>query len=239
MRGRAFSIYLVVQMVGLTLAQVLLSTGKPREFILLLSSAVIFAIGAFPIWLARAKAPAKAPPIPLNIFALMRLSPLGATTTVLSGVSWAIIFTFGPVYAQRAGFTLSEISLFMGVAMVGGAVMQFPLGWLSDTIGRRATITLMSAGGTAASLLGFRALGQTHVYQCAPFALIGALVLPLYGLGAAHTNDRVSSQARVAAAAGLVLLFGIGSILGPLIVGGRSRHWGLAAFFVALAGVMD
>ena len=168
----------------------------------------------------------------------MRLSPLGATTTVLSGVSWAIIFTFGPVYAQRAGFTLSEISLFMGVAMVGGAVMQFPLGWLSDTIGRRATITLMSAGGTAASLLGFRALGQTHVYQCAPFALIGALVLPLYGLGAAHTNDRVSSQARVAAAAGLVLLFGIGSILGPLIVGWSITALGAGGFFVALAGVM-
>ena len=237
-RGRVFSLYLVSQMVGLTLAQLLLNAGNPRTPILFALSAAIFVVGAVPIWFARGRAPAKAPPVPFNIIALMRLSPMGAAATALSGVSWAIVFTFGPVYAQRAGFSISEISLFMGVAMVGGALMQFPLGWLSDAIGRRATIFFMSLGGVAASLLGLWLHAMPHVYQYLPFALIGALVLPLYGLGAAHTNDHVAPQTRVAAAAGLVLLFGLGSILGPLVVGSAITTLGAGGFFVVLAGVM-
>ncbi|HEY4124789.1 MAG TPA: MFS transporter, partial [Rhizomicrobium sp.] len=153
-RGRVFSLYLVAQMVGMTFAQVLLNISNPRALTLFVLSAAIFVLGAIPVLFARGRAPAKAPPVRFNIFALMRLSPMGAAATALSGVSWAIVFTFGPVYAQRAGFSISEISLFIGVAMVGGAVMQFPLGWLSDIIGRRATIFFMSLGGTAASLLG-------------------------------------------------------------------------------------
>ena len=233
-----FSLYLVSQMVGLTLAQLLLNAGNPRTPILFALSAAIFVVGAVPIWFARGRAPAQAPPVPFNIIALMRLSPMGAAATALSGVSWAIVFTFGPVYAQRAGFSISEISLFMGVAMVGGALMQFPLGWLSDAIGRRATIFFMSLGGVAASLLGLWLHAMPHVYQYLPFALIGALVLPLYGLGAAHTNDHVAPQTRVAAAAGLVLLFGLGSILGPLVVGSAITTLGAGGFFVVLAGVM-
>lgn len=237
-RGRVFSLYLVSQMIGLTLAQVLLNAGSPRAITLFALSAVIFAVGALPLWFANGKAPAKAPPVLFSIFALTRLSPMGAAATVLSGVSWAIVFTFGPVYAQRAGFSISEISFFMGVAMVGGAVMQFPLGWLSDAIGRRATIFLMSLGGIAASLLGLWFSGMPHIYQYVPFALIGALVLPLYGLGAAHTNDYVAPQTRVAAAGGLVLLFGLGSIAGPLVVGSAITALGAGGFFIVLAGVM-
>ncbi|HVT23766.1 MAG TPA: MFS transporter [Rhizomicrobium sp.] len=237
-RGRVFSLYLVSQMVGLTLAQALLNAGNPRALTLFGVSAAIFVAGTIPIWFAKGKAPAKAPPVPFSIFALTRLSPMGAAATVLSGVSWAVVFTFGPVYAQRAGFSISEISLYMGVAMVGGALMQFPLGWLSDAIGRRATILLMSLGGVVASLLGLHFHAMPHIYQYVPFALIGALILPLYGLGAAHTNDHVAPQTRVAAAAGLVLLFGLGSILGPLAVGSAITALGAGGFFIVLAGVM-
>lgn len=237
-RGRVFSLYLVSQMVGMTLAQALLNVSDPKALGLFQLSAVLFVAGSIPIAFARGKAPAKAPPLPFSIFALMRLSPMGAAATVLSGVSWSIVFTFGPAYAQRAGFSISEIGLYMGVAMVGGALMQFPLGWVSDAVGRRATILFMSLGGMAASLLALYTHALPHIYQYLPFALIGALILPLYGLGAAHTNDHVESRHRVAAAAGLVLLFGLGSIFGPLIVGSAITALGAGGFFVVLACVM-
>jgi len=237
-RGRVFSLYLVAQMSGMTVAQVLLNIGDPKALTLFALSAAIFVIGVAPIFFARGKVPAKAPPVPFNIPALMRLSPMGAAATVLSGVSWAIIFTFGPVYAQRAGFSIAEISVYMGVAMVGGALLQFPLGWLSDVIGRRATILFMSLGGVAASLLGIAFHAEPALYQYLPFALMGALVLPLYGLAAAHTNDFVRPETRIAAAAGLVLLFGLGSIAGPLLVGSAIASLGSSGFFIVLAGVM-
>ncbi len=238
LRGRVFSIYMVVQMIAMTVAQALLSIDSPRHAGLFVLSGLLFTAGAAPVLFARRVAPHRAPPDPFDLVKLFRTSPLGVIATVLAGVSWSIIFTFGPVYAQRSGFGIAGVSLFMGLAMVGGAVCQFPFGWLSDRAGRRLTIGLMSAAAVAASLFGVwaDAHGAEIKYLAAP--LLGAFVFPLYAISAAHINDRIAPQARVAAAAGLVLLFGLGSIFGPLACGWAVSAIGPAGFFEVLAAVM-
>ena len=194
-RGRIFSLYMVAQMAGMTVAQILFSMGNPKTLSLFALSAAIFVAGAIPAFAVRSKAPAMAPPVPFRLPQLFRVSPLGALTTILAGVSWSVVFTFGPVYAQKSGFSLSGVSLFMGLAMVGGAVMQFPLGWISDLIGRRATIGWMSAGGIAASLFGLWTDGWPAIFPFAAALLTGGFIFPLYGLAVAHTNDRVAPGA--------------------------------------------
>jgi MFS family permease len=234
-RGRVFSIYMVVQMVAMTLAQLLLGAGDPRSVMPFLLAAGLFAIGALPTLFSRQSAPERAPPEPFNIGKLFRASPLGAIATVLAGVTWSIVFTFGPVYAKKSGFDLHHVSMFMALAMVGGALVQFPMGWLSDAVGRRPTIALMSAGGIAVALLGLWADGQAEAWKFAASALVGGLVFPMYAVSCAHTNDAVAPQSRVAAAAGLVLLFGIGSIFGPLISGGAVTGLGTGGYYIVLA----
>lgn len=234
-RGRVFSIYMVVQMVALTLAQLLLGLGNPRSIWPFLLASFIFVLGAIPVVVARHTAPHRAPPEPFHVGELFRVSPLGAIATLLAGVSWSIVFTFGPVYAQESGFHLTQISVFMALSMIGGALVQFPMGWLSDHIGRRPTIALMSAGGIAVALLGLWADGQGDVARYAASALTGALIFPMYAVSAAHTNDAVVPQKRVAAAAGLVLLFGFGSIFGPLLSGGAVSALGTGGYYTVLA----
>lgn len=236
-RGRVFATYLVSQMVGMTGAQFLLQIGDPKHLSLFLISSVIFVIAAAPLAIARKSAPAQVPPEPFGLVHLFRISPLGAIATALSGVSWALMFTFGPVYAQREGFDLAGVGLFMGVGLAAGGFAQFPLGWISDSIGRRPTIALMCAGGLLAAILGFWAEGNS-LFIDGVSMLAGALIYPLYGLAVAHVNDAVAPSQRVSAAAGLVLLFGIGSIFGPLIVGWAIGAFGPQAFFGVLASVM-
>jgi len=226
---------MVVQMIAMTVAQVLLGIGDPRTMTPFLMAAGIFTLGALPELFARHTAPHRAPPEPFHVGQLFLLSPLGAIATVLSGVTWAVVFTFGPVYAQHSGFNLQQVSLFMALAMLGGAIVQFPMGWLSDAIGRRRTITLMSAGGVAVALLGLWANGQGDIAKYAAVLLTGGLTFPMYAISAAHTNDAVAPQNRVAAAAGLVLLFGLGSIFGPLLSGGAVTALGPGGFYVVLA----
>lgn len=237
-RGRVFSIYMVVQMIAMTLAQLLFGLGDPRSLLPFLLSAAIFAVGAIPMLFARHTAPHRLPPEPYHVGQLFLASPLGAIASVLGGVTWSIVFTFGPVYAQRSGYSMVEVSLFMAVAMAGGALLQFPLGWLSDHFGRRRTIALMSAGGMAAALFGVWADGHGIVVQFAASALVGALTFPMYAIAGAHINDAVDSQKRVAAAAGLVLLFGLGSIFGPLAVGGAVTGMGASGYYIILAATL-
>jgi MFS family permease len=237
-RGRIFAIYMVWQMTAMTIAQFLLTTGNPSTMSLFLLSAGLFVVSAIPMLALHRGGAIHVPPEPFGLIALLRLAPLGVLATILSGVSWAIVFTFGPVYAQREGFNLSQIGFFMGIAMVSGALVQFPLGWVSDHIGRRLTIGLMCAAGALASLFGIWAQAESIVMLNIASALIGALVFPLYGISVAHANDAALPSQRVAVAAGLVLVFGLGSIAGPLITGWAVGAFGSAAYFWVLAAVM-
>lgn len=234
-RGRVFSIYMVVQLAAMTVAEFLLALASPRSTLPFVAAGMIFLIGIVPILTARGSAPHRAPPEPFGIVKLFRVSPLGAIATVLAGVTWSIVFTFGPVYAQRHGFTISQVSLFMALTMIGGAIVQFPMGWLSDAIGRRVTIALMSAGGIAVSLLGVWADGQGLFAKYAAALLAGGLIFPMYAVSTAHTNDSIEPRNRVSAAAGLVLLFGVGSIFGPLVSGGAVTAFGNPGFYAVLA----
>ena len=234
-RGRVFSIYIVAQMIGMTGSQLLLSAGNPTSAFPFLLSGSLFAISCLPVLYASSSAPDHAPPEPFGLAKLFAAAPLGVIATVLAGVSWSIVFTFGPVYAQRHGLSLYQVSLFMASAMIGGAITQFPMGWLSDAVGRRRTIALMSVGGLAVSLFGLKVGGDGFVAQCVASVLVGGLVFPVYAISAAHTNDSIASQNRVSAAAGLVLLFGVGSIFGPLLSGISMSVIGTEGYYVVLA----
>jgi MFS family permease len=233
-RGRVFSTYMVVQLASLTGAQWLFWLSDPRIAAPFLVAGGLFFVGGIPVIRSR-PVHHGVPPEPFGVLALFEASPIGATVTVLAGVSWSIVFTFGPVYARHAGFDVRETALFMGAAMIGGAVMQFPFGWLSDHLGRRWTLAIMLACATAASAMGLWADGQGAAAKIAASFLTGGFIFTLYAISAAHTNDFISPRNRIAAAAGLVLLFGLGSIIGPTLSGFAVAALGSAGYFVALA----
>lgn len=236
LRGRIFSFYMLMQITGLTCAQGLLNVGdirRPGPFFL---AAGLFAVAAAVVALGRQSSPRGGLPQPLEIRELFRLSPFAASATVLGGLAWAVLFTFGPVYARRIGLDMPGVGLFMGVMMVAGGALQLPVGWISDLIGRRTVIGLLFGAGLLASLCGLWAGNAVVVFVAA--ALDGACVFPIYTVAAAHINDRIAQEARVAAAAGLVLLFGLGSLIGPLLCGWVMGFAGASGFFSVLAVTM-
>lgn len=237
-RGRVFSFYVFVQMVGMTGAQYLLALGSAGTAAPFLLAAVLFVAAALPASFSRHAAPSGAPPEPLGIVPLFATSPLGAGATVLAGLSWAIMVTFGPVYARRIGFDLPGVGLFMGVAMAAGGALQIPLGWLSDLAGRRRVIALMFGVALAASVFGLWAVGRGETMNLIAFGIAGGFGFPIYAVSVAHVNDRLATETRVAAAAGLVLLFGIGSFFGPLLCGPLLAAMGPGGFYVLLAATM-
>ena len=58
----------------------------------------------------------------------------------------------GPVYARELGFEINQIATFMSIAVVGGLVMQLPVGRLSDRFDRRTVLLGISVAAISASL---------------------------------------------------------------------------------------
>jgi MFS family permease len=235
-RGRVFSFYMASQFVGMTLAQVLFGMGHAGSYSPFVLSAFLFVMAGLPALLLRKAAPSGVPPKPLGVVQLFRISPAGAAATVLSGLSWSILFMFGPVYARRIGLDVTGVGLFMGLAMAAGGVVQVPAGWYSDTVGRRPVLLTIFGSGLAACVLGLLAHGPLLPFVA--MTLVGGFVFPIYAIAAATVNDGVSQHTRVAAASGLVLLFGLGSILGPLLCGWAMTAVGLPGFYGLMAATM-
>lgn len=229
-RGKALSLYMTTQMLGVISAQALLNLADPAGYDLFVLISVAVSLSFLPILLTVSPAPVHQTTKPMSLRSLFRASPLGVVGTVFLGAVFSSIFGMGSVYGTARGLSVAEISIFVALIYVGGLVSQFPVGWLSDRMDRRRLILVMTALGAAGGLLGSLA-GESVLVVLAMAALIGAVANPLYSLLIAHTNDFLGAEDRPAASGGLLFLNGVGAIGGPLAVGALMETLGPWSFF--------
>jgi len=234
-RGRLLSVYMVIAYLGLGCGQLSLNLADPGGFDLFILVSVIISFAAIPILLSAVRAPEEGAPRPVGILALYRVSPLGTVGTLLTGVANGAVFAMGAVYARESGLSVAEISLFMTLLIVGGAVFQWPLGRLSDYLDRRAVITGVTLAATVLAVMANQVGSAAEVWLLVVAFAFGGMTLALYSLCVAYTNDHLERDQLVAASSGLVMLNGIGAILGPSIAGWVMDLFGPPGFFWWLA----
>lgn len=128
----------------------------------------------------------------------------------------------------------------MAASMAGGAITQYPLGRLSDRLPRRRVILGMSLLATGIALVG-TIIDPTSAWVLVVAAAYGGLAFPLYSVAVSHVNDVTPQHQLIAVAAGLVFVFGVGAVVGPVslsvlmeALGPVGYFWGLAIYFVPL-----
>lgn len=217
-RGKALSLYMIVQMTGVVTAQGLLLVGDPAGYEVFVLASVLVSVSFGPILLSISPTPAFDTAKPMTLRCLMDASPLGCVGMFLLGGVFSAQFGMGAVYGAKAGLSLVEISTFVATFYVGALVMQYPLGWMSDRMDRRVLVMFVAALAAVGSVLGMLFGNQFWTLLLAAF-LIGGLANPLYSLLIAHTNDYLEHDDMAAASGGLVFINGLGAIAGPLITG--------------------
>ncbi len=230
-RGKALSLYLIVQMVGIIAAQGILFLGDPSGFILFVIPSVLVSIAFTPILLSINPTPAFEATKPLSMRELFDVSPLGCVSIFFLGGVFSALFGMASVYGTEAGLSVAEISIFVAAIYVGGLVFQYPIGWISDRMDRRVLILISGFAGGLAAIVGFFGGGSFPVLLGVAF-VVGGVSNPLYGLILAYTNDFLDGDDMAAASGGLIFLNGIGAILGPIVTGWAMGVTGPAGFWV-------
>ena len=235
-RGKALSLYMIVQMVGIISAQFLLNIANPAGYTLFVIMSVLVSLGVTPILLTTGNAPAYRTTQPMSLAELFRISPLGCVGTFLLGGVYAAIFGMASVYGTVVGMSVAEISAFVAAIYAGGLAFQFPVGWLSDRIDRRKLILALTLGG-AAITLGAAAYAGDYAVAIGVGFIIGGVANPLYALIIAYTNDFLEPSDMAAASGGLLFINGTGAMLGPFLIGFLLTRFGGWGFFGYVGGL--
>lgn len=236
-RGRLFSLYAVVNLTVVTIGQLLVNAYDPSDALAFSLVAVLVCLSIVPLSMSTAPAPAPPKTTHLRLRKLYAASPAGLASCLGVGLANGSIWAVGPVFALGMGFSIFETSLFMSAIVLGGAVSQWPLGWVSDRMDRRRVMLLCTGGATATGLsLWFFA--PDTVISALPLAFtFGAFAFPLNAISVAHTNDKVGREDAVEAAGALNLTYGIGAVIGPIVASTLMTFSQPGALFLYTAAV--
>lgn len=239
-RGLIFSVYTIINLTVITAGQLLLMTADPGSFPLFAVASILVSIAAVPVALTRIEQPAPLDVVQLRLGRLFRISPVGVVGCVAVGLANGAFWSLAPVYALKVlgGGAVSGVAWFMSIVVIAGAVGQWPLGRLSDRMDRRLVIIGACLGAAAAGL------SMVLLAGLVPFGLhlfgfaFGLFAFPIYSLSVAHLNDFITEASDyVEAASGLLLVFAIGAIAGPVIASAVMHLVGIDYLFGFTAAI--
>ncbi len=232
-RGTVFSVYQMVNFAASTAGQLLLAINPPSDYFYFVLGAIFYCLAILPTALSTAATPQPLKTTRFDIARLFALSPVSAVACFLVGMVNGAFGTLGPVYAQRIGLPIREVATLTAGALLGGSLIQFPLGWLSDRMDRRRVLVAVGIGAVAIGVAIVSLRPRDAVVITGLIVLYGAMIYPMYALAVAHANDFAGPDEFVKVASSLLLLYGFGTMLGPIAAAYSMQHWmpeGLFAF---------
>ncbi len=240
-RGLIFGFYMVATYLGLSAGQIILMTQVGSGSSSLLIVALCFALCLVPMALTTRTNPHPMTPAPMELGYFFRAIPKILLITLATGMAVGAFYGMAPVYTSQLGFSTQQTGLFMAIAIFAGLVSQFPLSWLSDRIDRGRLLLYTSLLYTLAALPLTLLLNFSFAVVVAIAFLTSMMQFSLYPLIVAMANDSVAPERRVSLTACLLMAYGVGACIGPLVTGAIMQPLGgnmLYAFFCLCGGVI-
>src|SRR3984893_5185644 len=157
-RVQILSVYAMAGLLAGIVGQLLLPVTDSTGFRPFCIVAIIIAFALVPIALTRAEAPTHiGASARISLRGLYRQSPLGLVAASLCGVTTSAFFTLGPIFAQQRGLDTRGVAAVMASGTLGGFLMAWPVGWLSDRFDRRFVIigAALTATATLFTMMAF------------------------------------------------------------------------------------
>ena len=215
-RGSVFALYQFTVYLFQGLSQFLVNLPDETGFTLYALLSVLMSLAIVPVAVTRVVAPPLPENTRFNFVELWRASPTGMTAALASGMILGAFYGVAPLFAQMTGLDRAGIAAFMSAVIIGGLVLQYPVGRFSDGRDRRVVMLAICAGVlfTCFALMGKDVYNGNGLLALG--ALFGGLAFTLYPLSVAYTNDFLTPDELVPMTGGLLMAYGSGAALGPL-----------------------
>ncbi len=215
-RGRIFGLYTMINLGATTCGQMLLTLGEPSGFAFFVIGSIIYSLALLPTALSTAASPQPLTQARLDPRKLWKNSPIAVVAIFLVGVSNGAFGTLGAVYGRRIGLEVSDIAVMMSLALLAGAAIQLPVGFASDRLDRRLVLIVMAllAMGLGFGLTLFG--GISALATISMIAAFGGMIYSMQPVIVAHASDHAEPGDFLKTSGGLLLIYGTGTMVGPV-----------------------
>ncbi|WP_420338340.1 MFS transporter [Roseibium sp.] len=228
-RGQVIALYsIVLGLASIGSQLVFLWMGSDAESLILYFAALMnIAVAVIAVTKSEQPVlpPATSAKITLNI-----PSPTAGAGAFVSGFSATSIISVLPFYLTSHGLSVSLVAIVIMLLYGGRLFAQWPVGILSDRVDRRlviislaipAILVMIAAAvigdGEGRAFSGAQGSAVQVLAFLAPF-LCGAAIFPLYSVSSALAFDRSADGTTTEVSSTLLLLYSIGSVVGPTAV---------------------
>ncbi len=231
-RGRIFAIYTMVSLMATMGGQMTLTLGSTNTFLFFVLAAMFYCLALVPTAISSSASPQPLVTVKLDIASQWKNSPIAVFGVLMVGVSNSAFGTLAAVYGNRVGLALSTIALFASIPILAGALAQIPVGYLSDRMDRRRVLIGLALLAICAEL-GFILLQPDgRAVNLLLSAVFGGCVYSMYPVIVAHASDHAPPNSHIQTSGGLLFVYGIGAIAGPLIAGIGMSTGGASGLFM-------
>jgi MFS family permease len=234
-RARVLALYRIIDIGSVTGAQFLIPVFGADGFAIFAIMSIMTTLSLVPVSLGDRSNPTPPESVKLDLARVWRISPLGCIGCIAVGVTNSSFRTLSPVYAEQIGMNVTDVVTFVSVGIIGGAIIQYPLGYLSDIWDRRMVLLLTAIGALASALALVFFAGSDALTNFAIVFIFGSFAMPLFSLSAAHANDRAGKDEFVLVNAALMLFYSFGAIGGPISASWVMQNFGPHSLFIFTA----
>ncbi len=231
-RARVLAFYRIIDLGAVTGSQFMIPLVGVGGFDIFAVMAMMITLSLVPVSLGDRSNPRPPEDVRLDLRRAWAISPIAAIGCASVGMTNSAFRTLSPVYAQDIGMSVTDVATFVSVSIIGGALIQYPLGYASDRHDRR--IVLIATAALAmlwAAALAFFA-GSDPLTNFILVFLFGSFAMPLFSLSTAHANDRAEANEYVSLNAALMLFYSVGAVGGPLIAAAMMEGFGPHSLFL-------
>ncbi len=218
-RGRIFGIYTMVNLGATTAGQMVIPLADSTSFTLFVVAAIFYSMALVPTAVSTAAAPKPLVETGLDLKALFRNSPIALLASLLIGISNSSFGTLGAVFGEMIDLDITTIALMMSLPILAGALFQIPVGYFSDKMDRRVVLVIIMAIAVLVDVFMVVAMPRDPLVILAAMSIFGAMIYSAYPVIIAHASDHAAPGSFIKVSGGLLLMYGIGGVIGPVLSG--------------------
>ncbi len=239
LRGRVLSMYTLTIYISSGIGQLAINLDDTAGLELFCLGALLTSLSLVPVVMTRVAGPELGNIKTMSLAGLYQASPLGTVATAGAGLLSGSLYALGAVYGTQIGLTVFENSIFMGAPIIGGFLLQWPIGRLSDKFDRRTVLfgVLLSTVIAAILLAAFSLAQGSFLLLATANLLLGGFLATIYPTAVAHAFDYIDRSRMVAANSGMLLAWAVGATAGPLVASSVMGPVGPSGLFVFIAGI--